>query len=67
MILAKRVSHTKATIKEWKALIELMNDVYDNILVKKNAALKIDYRVWWLKLGLKNIDGYLTGMNSHQV
>lgn len=42
--------------KNEKPLIELMNDVYDNILVKKNAALKIDYKSDNLNLDLKNID-----------
>ncbi|KAL6931379.1 hypothetical protein ACO0R3_002842 [Hanseniaspora guilliermondii] len=42
--------------KKPKSLIDLMNDVYDQILIKKNKALKIDAESDSLNLDLKNID-----------
>ncbi|CAI8502492.1 unnamed protein product [Hanseniaspora opuntiae] len=39
-----------------KPLIDLMNDVYDKILVRKDKALKIDAESDSLNLDLKNID-----------
>lgn len=42
--------------KHQKPLIDLMNDVYDKILIKKDKALKIDAESESLNLDLKNID-----------